>query len=813
MRFIKRQYLLPALTAIFVIAGVTLFWAINLELPDFQSLNERLVTESTKIYDRTGKILLYNVDEGVRRSLVPPDEISKQLKNATVAIEDDQFYEHNGFKLSAILRALFVNLGSGTVTGKQGGSTITQQLIKNTLLTQDRKITRKIKEIFLALKLEKIMTKEEILGWYLNEVPYGGHLYGAEEASQAFFNHSARSLTLAEAAYLAAIPKAPTYYSPYGDHRQDLDARKDLVLKRMLELGFINQAEHDEAKAAKVVFQAFAPSGIKAPHFVMWVLGQLETKYGRESIRTKGFKVITTLDWEIQQLAEGAIDAYGDLNEKNFNAHNSGMVVMDPKTGGVLAMVGSRDYFNQEREGNFNITLAHRQPGSAFKPFVYATAFNKGFTPETMLFDVPTQFDVHCEVDPTRCYTPVNYDDRYRGPMSLREALAQSINIPSVKALYLAGIGDSIETARRMGIQSLGKANDYGLTLVLGGGEVSLLDLTGAYGAFANDGIKTKTQNILVVESSDGKKLEDNQPQEQRVLSENTARLISDILSDNKARTPTFGENSLLYFPGRDVAAKTGTTNNYRDTWIVGYTPNLVAGAWVGNNDNKPMERRVAGLIVAPLWNKFFTAAIKKVPAEKFVQPEPTSSELPPVLRGFWQGGQSYMIDKISGKLATEYTPKDLQEERVVKQVHSILYWLNRTNDQQFPLWEKSVLEWAALNGHLNESETIIPQALDDVHRPEFNPIVSLKPFSSSFRSTDRILIETTAQASRFPLSHADFFFNNNFLGSKREAPFVYSLLVEDIKDLTRDANELKVIVYDSVGNQGTATIPISILD
>ncbi len=808
-----KKLLLVIFTVGLLAGGGLALWLVNLKLPDFKTLEGRLITESTKIYDRTGKILLYNAEENIRRRLVPSEDISKHLKNATVAIEDDEFYEHRGVKLGAMFRAFLINLGAGGV--RQGGSTITQQLIKNSLLTPERKLTRKVKEIVLALKLEQIMSKEEILVWYLNEAPYGGRLYGVEEASRAFFNHSAREVTLAEAAYLAAIPKAPTYYSPYGNHRAELETRKNLVLKRMLELNFIEPNEFAAAAAEPVVFQPPVSGGIKAPHFVMWVLDYLEEKYGRPAIRTRGLKIITSLDWELQQLAEDAIAAYAAANEKNFNAKNAGLVALDPKTGEVLAMVGSRDYFNQAQEGNFNVTLARRQPGSAFKPFVYATAFNKGYTPETMLFDLATQFDVNCPTDPSRCYTPVNYDDRYRGPVSFRQALAGSINIPSIKVLYLAGLADSLETARRMGITSLSDPNRYGLTLVLGGGEVALLELASAYGVFANDGVRNPPEKILKIEDRQGQTMEQFTSRGQGALPANTARLISDILSDDEARAPIFGRNSLLNFPGRDVAAKTGTTNDYRDAWIVGYAPNLVAGAWVGNNDNAPMEKKVAGLIVAPLWRRFFASALDRLPNEKFIAPEPTVSELPPVFRGFWAGGKSYFIDKISGKLATEFTPPDLKQERVVKQVHSILYWLNRFADPQFPLWEEPIRQWVSQNNIAEETEAVIPQTLDDVHRPELAPRVAIvldRP-AGDYRAGERLVVNLEIPASRFPVTRADFFWNNHFLGSRREPPFTFAVATDEVEEFTKETNELKVVVYDSVQNQGSASLPIRIIN
>ena len=800
----------------FFSAGGLIFWMINLKLPDFQSLNSRLTTESTKIYDRTGEILLYNASDNVRRRLIPTDEISKHLKNATVAIEDNEFYEHSGIKVGAMFRALLVDIGSGSI--KQGGSTITQQLIKNSLLTQEQKITRKIKEIFLALKLERVMSKEEILGWYLNETPYGGDLYGVEEASQTFFGHSASEVSLAEAAYLAAIPKAPTFYSPYGKNREALETRKNVVLERMLQLEFITSAEHDLAQKEKITFQPSISGGIKAPHFVMWVLSYLDEKYGREMVRRRGLKVITTLDWPMQQAAEAAVTAFGKANEENFNAKNESIVATDPKTGQVLALVGSRDYFDTANGGNFNVALAHRQPGSAFKPFVYATAFNEGYTPETMLFDLPTQFDTVCKTDPARCYTPTNYDNKYRGPMSLRQALAQSINIPSIKTLYLAGLNDSIATAERMGISSLNDPARYGLTLVLGGGEVSLLEMTNAYGGFGNDGVMNPPEKILKIEDSQGQTLEQFALRSRRAIPAQSARLISNILSDDVARTPIFGAHSLLYFANRDVAVKTGTTNDYRDAWIIGYTPNLAVGAWAGNNDNSPMARKISGLIITPLWRQFFDKAAAKLPAEKFIPPEPTSTELPPVYRGFWEGGQSYYLDQISGKLATEYTPSNLRQEKVIKQVHSILFWLNRQNDSQFFLWEEPIRWWVAQNGIAEETEQVIPTVMDDVHRPEFAPQVSfLSPLPQTiYQADDRVAISlqiesVTTSRPNFPATRADFFLNNNLLGSRAAAPFTYTFNPKEFDEALKEKNELKAVVYDSVGNQTTVTTELVI--
>ncbi len=680
-------------------AGAVLLWAATMRLPDFDVFEERKVEQSTKIYDRTGENLLFDLHQNVQRTVVPYDEISRHVKNATVAIEDANFYEHNGLRITSIIRAVLVNLTS--VGFSQGGSTITQQVVKNSLLTQEKTITRKIKEWILSLKLERVLSKEEILTLYLNEAPYGGTIYGIEEASRTFFNKSASDLTLAESAYLAALPQSPTYYSPYGNHRDELEKRKNLVLAKMLEYGFITQEEHDDAKVEEVSFEARPDMSLKAPHFVFYIREYLEKKYGQRALEERGLRVITTLDYDLQKEAE-KIALEGALsNEKTFNASNIGMVVTEPKTGQILAMVGSRDYFDKEIDGAVNIALAKRQPGSAFKPFVYATAFKKGYTPDTVLFDLRTQFSTSCKptdigVTTGDCYSPGNYDNVFRGPMSIRDALAQSVNIPAIQALYLAGISDSIKTARDMGISTLADASRYGLTLVLGGGEVTLLDLTSAYGVFANEGVRNPTTGILEIQDNSGATLEKFVDQNTQVLDTNVARSISDVLSDNEARSPAFGERSSLYFPGNDVAVKTGTTNDYRDVWVVGYTPSVSVGAWAGNNDNTPMEKKVAGFIIAPIWHQLMQLAIEKYPAGSFTPPEPIAEDIKPVLGGVWQGGD---IVKKNGKMYVE------------QDVHSILHWVDKNDptgdipnnpgrDPQYMFWETPVRAWAAQHGY-----------------------------------------------------------------------------------------------------------------
>lgn len=746
--------------------GVILLWFATLEIPSLDSFHTRRVAESTKIYDRTGDVLLYDVHGTIRRTVVPLEEVSRHVKNAAIAIEDPEFYQHAGVKPTAIIRAVLTNLREGDLLGGQGGSTITQQVVKNTLLTPEKTVTRKVKEWILSLKLEKVLEKDQILEIYLNETPYGGVLYGIEEASKYFFGKSANEVTLAEAAYLAALPQAPTYYSPYGNHREDLDRRKDLVLAKMLEHGFITQEEHDTAMVEEVVFiDQGSDSGIKAPHFVFYVLEYLEAEYGVNAVNESGLTVITSLDWELQEQAQEIVTEYALSNEARFNAENAAMVAVDPNTGEILVMVGSRGYSDPDIEGKFNAALGRRQPGSSFKPFIYATAFTKGYTPETVLYDVRTQFSTVCDpLDTTNstspCYSPQNYDHAFRGPMTIRDALAQSVNIPAVKALYLTGLRDSLETAERMGISTLTDPNRYGLTLVLGGGEVTLLDMVSAYGVFATEGVRHPHTAILRVEDADRNVLEEYETSETRVLEEQAARQISDILSDNVARTPLYGANSPLNFPGYDVAAKTGTTNNYIDAWVVGYTPNLVVGTWAGNNTPEPMTQ-ISGLIVTPMWNEFMQVALADRPVERFTPPEPTPNTVPPLLRGIWnQVGPDGFL-------------------------HSILYWITKENprsgsptnpqqDAQFNHWEYPVKLWGALEGvHGSSTPPIIGGGV-----PGTGSVFTIIGVGAGTTvPTNQLLTIGVNTPSGAVIQRVSYYLNDAFVGSSENAPFAISVM------------------------------------
>jgi len=833
-KLIKNLIILGISLGIFV-SGIGIIWISTLKIPDLQSFEQRKVEQSTKIFDRTGEILLYDIHENTKRTVVPFNEISRHIKNATVAIEDTEFYEHFGVKPKAFLRAVLVNLTTGEFS--QGGSTITQQVVKNSILTTDKTITRKLKEWVLAIKLENTLSKEQILDIYLNESPYGGSIYGVEEASRAFFGKTAADVTLAEAAYLAALPQAPTYYSPYGSHTKELKQRQNLVLSRMLESKFITKEEYEQAIAEEVNFLEREKTGIKAPHFSLLVKEYLVEKYGEDVVEQDGLKVITTLDYSLQEKAEDITNKYAPLLDKNFKASNMAIVAIDPKSGDVLTMVGSKDYFSKEIQGNYNIATALRQPGSSFKPIVYAAAFNEGYTPETVLFDVKTEFSSECTPDSklknpnstSKCYSPVNYDGIFEGPMTIKKALAESRNIPAVKALYLTGIKDAIRTAQDMGIESLNDPDRYGLTLVLGGGEVTLLNLTSAYSVFANDGIRNPHRLVLTVTDSKGNTLEDNQTNPTRALPENTSRQITDILADERVRIPSIRE--LLSPINHDIAVKTGTTNDYRDVWTLGYTPNLAVGIWSGNNDNSPLDRsQTAGLIITPVWAAFMSEALKDIPVESFKRPDPTPTDLKPVLRGYWQGGQSYFIDSVSGGLATEHTPDEMRREVIANSVHNILHWVqkddprgpipsNPQSDSQYENWEYGVREWlkgySSKTGFTESTNFNVPSEVDTVHRPENAPRVTIQSPQNraAFNEDDVIDIDISiTTVTEYPITKAEYFINNRYIGTAHTAPFGFSFVPSDFSRIENE-NELKVIIYDSVLNKGEARTRFMVRD
>ena len=791
------------------------------DLPSPASISELKVAESTKIYDRTGKILLYDIHGEQKRTVIPIEETPAYIKYATIVAEDDSFYRHFGVDFKGIARAMISNIKRQGVV--QGGSTITQQLIKNIYLTPERTIARKIRELILAIEMEIKYSKEDILSFYLNIVPYGSNAYGIEAASQTFFNKHAKELTIAEASLLASLPKAPTYYSPFGNNPDKLDKRQKYVLSRMLSLGYITEEQYEEAKTTKIKYNGDT-TGIKAPHFVIRTIEYLEERYGKYKLKNSGFSVITTLDWELQEEAEKIVKKWAEINEERFGAKNAALIAIDPKTGQILAMVGSRDYFNQENDGNVNVTTRLRQPGSSFKPFAYAKAFEKGYTPDTVIFDVETNFGVQG----TEEYIPQNYDESFRGPITFKEALAQSINVASVKVLYLAGVADTIKLAKSMGISSLNEPDRYGLSLVLGGGEVTLLDEASAYGVFSQEGIYNKPTGILEITDKDGATIEKFSSSGKKVMDAQIARLVTSVLSNNDYRAPLFGYNSRLNLGDINAAVKTGTTQEYRDAWTVGYTPDVVVGVWVGNNDNSKMNEGTGISAAAPIWNEFMKAiySIKEYPVKQFTPPEPIETNKP-ILNGSLGGSITLQIDKLSGKRATEYTPPELIEERSYYEPHSLLYFVKKDNpqgdrpsnpdsDSQFQAWEEGIQEWISKeeNSHLNFST--VPQEYDDIHTEENLPIVSIiRPTSNAVVKAGALVPLNFSTKNNFSIDKVEIFFDNqvvkiisNLSLNNQAFSTSFRVPVNIQKENPSTGSEqathtIKVRVFDTVLNRG----------
>ena len=692
--FVLLIFFLLSLWGLAVVAKMTR------ELPNPEQFVNRQLDQSTKIYDRTGEVLLYEIHGAEKRTIISFEDIPEHIKQATLAAEDQSFYHHPAFDWRAIVRAVIVDLIKGKYI--QGASTITQQLAKNAFLTSEKTISRKVKELVLAYWIEQRYSKDEILNLYLNQIPYGSNAYGIEAASQMFFSKQAKKLTLAEAAITAAIIQAPSYYSPWGYHRNELIQRKNHVIGEMYELGFIDEEEKQRAINIELMFSDQSIGSIRAPHFVMMAREYLINKYGEDMVEKGGLKVITTLDWDLQQKAEISIEEGAQRNTELYNGRNAALVAEDPKTGQILALVGSKNYFGDNEpkgcksgvscqfEGNFNVAnQGLRQPGSSFKPFTYITAFEQGYTPNTIVFDAPTEFSTHTDVCPITninfydendlCFHPKNFDHQFRGPVNLRNALSQSINVPSVKVLYLAGLTNTIQTAQKLGITTLNDLSRFGLSLVLGGGEVKLTELVGAYSVFAQDGIKNDQVFILEIKDSKNKVLEKYNNKPTQVIETQYIRFLNNILSDIEARSPLFQNSlNLTVFPDREIALKTGTTNDYRDAWTIGYTPSLVVGVWAGNNNNQPMQEQAGSILAAvPIWHDFMGKALESHPIEFFNKPDEITRNKP-ILDG------NYLING---------------------DVHNILYYVDKNdplgpapavpqNDSQFQNWELPVRLW-----------------------------------------------------------------------------------------------------------------------
>ncbi len=783
---------------VFVLLGVvfiaTMFY-FSKDLPDIQNLGKRVINENFSIYDRTGEVILYDQTQLENRQYLKFNEIPEVIKWATLAAEDDAFYSHKGVSWKSLIRATYLNivtLGKGP-----GGSTITQQLARNAFLTTERSTARKIREMILSFNLERQYVKDDIFEMYLNQVPYGFNAYGVESASQLYFSKSAKDIDLKEAAYLASLLKAPTFLSPFGNNRERLEIRKNWVLDRMVEFGWAETEEVEKIKQEKTEFKTREQT-ILAPHFVAFVQSQLVSKYGEDLLQRGGLKIITTLDYDLQKKAEEVVKRYGQQNEERFGVDNMTLLTQDPKTGQILAMVGSRDFWNYDIDGNFNAIFGLRQPGSLFKPFAYLALFEKGYSPDTIVFDVETNFSV----DENRPYIPKNYDRIFRGPVNLRNSLAQSLNIPAVKTLYLAGIDNVLELAFNFGIKTFTKGSaEYGLPLVLGGGAVTLYDMVGAYSVLSEDGVRHNQSTILKITDKDGKIIEEYQDKSKLIFNPNYIRMVNDVLSDNQARTPLFGtaNNALFFGQNIDVAAKTGTSSDSRDAWIVGYTPNIVTGVWVGNNDYKPIfEGPSGGMVAAPAWNEYMKYALSKRPTEYFSKPAYTSIDKP-MLNGQY-------INELGGTL----------------QANTILFFVDKKDplgpiprnpekDSQFLNWQEPVLAW--LSSRLENFNEFYNKPLnEDVYKEKYQTKTTTTTTKGEDEKEGNITIEFLNIQPGQEINH-DFemqvkvlseidvyqkivFINNNYIGElKHLRDDIFTIIIE--KDILVSGNEIRVLVQD----------------
>ena len=785
---VKKALTILAVIGIMGIVGMGAFaMYVTYNLPDPEQIANREVVESTKIYDRTGDVLLYEIHGEEKRTIVAFESIPEYVKQATIAIEDDAFYTHPAFDWRSIVRAVIKDITQGQLS--QGGSTITQQLAKNAFLTTEKTLTRKIKELVLAFRIEKYYEKDEILNLYLNQIPYGGNAYGVEAASQTYFNKSISELTLAEAALLAALPQAPTYYSPWGSHQEDLFARQRSILKRMEELGYIDEEERLRAEETELEIAPQLITSIKAPHFVIYVQDYLVKKYGEEFLEKGGLRVTTTLDWELQEIAEKAVTEGVKRNTELYGGKNAALVAKDANTGQILAMVGSADYFDTENEGNFNVaTQGLRQPGSAFKPFAYLTAFEKGYTPDTVVFDVPTEFDTTGK--PEKSYKPHNFDEQFRGPISLKEALAESINIPAVKTLYLAGIDETLETVRNFGINTLNERSRFGLSLVLGGGEVKLTELVGAYTVLAEEGIKHDEAVVLKIETSKGKVLEEYADKAETVVDSQYPRLINEILSDVSLRAPLFSASlGLTQVENYDVALKTGTTNNYVDAWTIGYTPDIVVGVWAGNNHREPLKQKGGSILAAvPIWHAFASKALPlRTTPQTFTKPDPIIVEKP----------------ILNGELSRD-------------QVHTILYFVDKDNplgsfpqnpagDSQFENWEEAVQIWFQTNSNNIDWARFTKQGDDTISSGGIG--INLKTPENGDFIKDKVLIEAEIKAVE-GIQKIELHLNNRLIETKESnlgTELVYKTIILG-SELTLQ-NQLVIKVWDSKNKETSKEI------
>lgn len=773
---------------------------------------------SSKIVDRNG-LVLYDVYSDQNRIPVNISAIPMYLREGTISIEDKNFYKNNGFDITGIIRGLLSTVFRGQLAG---GSTLTQQLVKNALLTQDRTIVRKFKEFILTTEVDSKFTKDQILQMYLNEVPYGGTAWGVEAASEMYFGQKVSDLNLVQCAFIAGLPQSPSYYSPYTGTAKAYVARTTAVLRRMQEDGYITSSQEKEADAEipNLTFQPETAS-FKAPHFVQYVEKLIEAKYGASALQGGGLTVTTTLDLSLQNNVQKVVsDEIAQVEDIHIT--NGAAVVMNPETGEILAMVGSKDFNAKDYDGQYNVAIALRQPGSSIKPFTYVTAFKKGYTPATMVMDVPTTFPGGDQKD----YKPVNYDGKFVGPIQLRYALANSRNIPAVKVLAMVGIRDTLQTAYDAGIPELAPTTDnlnrLGLSMTLGGGEVTLLDLTDGYSIFMNGGYRVNPVAILKVTDANGNVLEENKPQKgNAVITPEQSFLIADILSDNNARSAEFGLNSYLNVPGRTVAVKTGTTNDKRDNWTIGGNDNGLVGVWVGNNDNSPMIQVASGISGAsPIWNQIIQDVLKDKPNTKFQVPVNIVKEDVDTVSGYkahdnFQSRSEYFIKgtepngidpvhvnlkvcKEDGKLAT---PSNIAANDYNTQEYFIFKEEDPTSaaggDNK---WQHGILDW------LNTQT-------DNKYHPPTDYCGSGNPVNVDFSSphdqdgnlSPNFTINVNAESSS-SITEVDILIDGNQVAKINNLPYQYSA-----SGLSNGIHTIRAIAQDSKSNRSDRVISVGV--
>ncbi len=790
---------------------MTLFIAwLTRDLPDPDNLQDRVIVESTKMFDRTGTHLLYEMYDEKKRTIVEISELPRYVIDATIAIEDSHFYEHKGIRWPSLARAIVSDIFQLS-SGQGGASTLTQQLVKNAILTNEKSLSRKIKEGILALQIERIYTKDQILKLYFNEIPYGSTNYGIESAAQAYFAKPAKDLTLAEAATLAAMPQSP---SRYMRRPELLKGRRDYILLRMKDLKYISDAEMRDAQAQNSDIHPVKGVSV-APHFVDYLTAQLAEEFGEKTLDQGGLKITTTIDYDLQLAANAIVKKGVESAEKKYNATNGALLSIDATNGEILAMVGSRDYFDDERGGMFNVvTQSIRQPGSSFKPIVYAAAFEKGFPPETVFYDAQTKFNYDGQ-----SYEPHNYDGSTHGPVTMRQALQGSLNIPAVKTIFLVGIDNALDFAARLGYTTFTDRTKFGPSVVLGGGGVKMIEHVRAYGAFANGGKMNEPFGILKVEDKKGVDITPKRKEAKQVITPELAATVSNVLSDNAARAYVFGANNRLTLGNRPVAAKTGTTNDYHDAWTMGYTPQVVTGVWVGNNNNAVMKRGADGsVIAAPIWQEFMFEATKKLPVAAFA-PAPPNTATNVMLQGLLGGGITVAVDNISGKLATEETPP----ENVVKQLyipgHDILYYVNPNDplgppptdpgsEPQFAAWEAGVQNWIISKESSGFKVGTPPTEYDDVHKKELAPVLSVTYPQADQVVTGSYFVPQISVSAVRGVQRVEYLIDQKLLANPTVAPFTAPITLDG---LGFGDHTLEIRAFDDVGNKTVQSIVFKI--